>query len=267
MTRKTAKTPALEQAVQDDIARFEAARTAGLEALHYAGKLASSAGEAVKAANEKRASALDASLAGLTAPGVMTMQFEFDVCDKAGNVTEHCRSSLRDYLAGFKNADASDNRSKQSAFRATVLPLFMGVPGDQSTGAKAAWALLTGKALPTAAALLDEGMHVAIDPDGAVKVEGGAGETADKLRNAALKSTSALVKAAKGETGTNRAAPQNDKAGDVREATPLELTRAVVALVKLVASGEGDLCNASLSNLREIARLVAGNPDAFTDDV
>jgi hypothetical protein len=245
---------------------FETARDAGIALLHKAGKLAATAGKAVQQANLSRATALDTAIAGLCAPGVISKGFTFDICDKAGNVVEHCEASLADYLAGFRNPDGSDNRGKQSAFRGTVLPLFFGVAGDQSAEAKAVWALFTGKALPAATALLAEGMAATLDAEGNLSVSGGAGEQADKLRAAAGKSTSALAKLAKGEAGTNREAPQNDKADKGREATPSEITRAAVAIAKLIAKGEATACAATLSNLRELAKLIASNPEAFEED-
>lgn len=228
------------------------------------GRAAFAAGEGVAAANKSRASALDMLVAGLTG-AMLDKTIAFGICDRAGNVVESAKASLADYAKGFKNADTSDNRTKQSAFRSAALVELFGVPGDQSAGAKATWALVTGKALPAATALRREGMAAKLVDDKLV-VEGGAGDAADKLREAAGKSTSALVKAAKGETGTNRDKPGNDKAGDLREATPSEITRTVVALAKLIAKGDATACTATMSNLRAIAALVTGNPDAFADD-
>ncbi|NBV62773.1 MAG: hypothetical protein EBR73_17270 [Rhodobacteraceae bacterium] len=225
------------------------------------GRAAFNAGEGVAAANKARASALDMLVAGLTSD-MLKKAIAFDICDRAGNVVESAKASLADYARGFKNDDGSDNRTKQGAFRSTVLPALFGVPGDQSAGAKAAWALVTGKALPAASALAREGMTAKLVDDKLV-VEGGAGDNADKLREAAGKSTSALVNATKPAKGTNRETPQND---DGRIATPSEITRAAVALAKLIAKGDATACEATMSNLRAIAALVASNPDAFADD-
>lgn len=226
------------------------------------GRAAFDAGEGVAAANKARTSALDLLVAGLT-PAMMDTPIGFDICDRAGNVVESTCATIAAYAKGFRNADGSDNRTKQSAFRSAVLPRLFGVPGDQSAGAKATWALVTGKALPAAVALARNGMTATIGAEGALVLSGGEGEEADKLRSAAGKSTSALAKAAKGEAGTSREAPQNDKG---REATPSEITRAAVAIAKLIAKGEATACAATLSNLRELAKLIASNPDAFAED-
>lgn len=239
-----------------------AARPADL--LIDGGRAAFAAGEGVAAANKERASALDLLVAGLT-PAMIEAPIAFDLCDRAGNVVESTRASLLDYTKGFRNPDETDNRTKQSAFRSAVLPALFGVAGDQSAGAKAVWALVTGKALPAATALNREGITATIDGEGKLSLTGGAGETADKLKAAAGKSTSALVKAAKDGTGTNREAPQNDKDGG-RAATPSEITRAAVAIAKLIAKGEATACAATLSNLRELAKLIASNPEAFEED-
>lgn len=226
------------------------------------GRAAFEAGEGVAKANKERASALDLLVVGLT-PAMLSAPIPFDICDRAGNVVEETKASLADYAKGFRNPDGSDNRTKQSAFRSAVLPALFGVPGDQSAGAKATWALVTGKALPAAAALSREGMVAKLVDDKLV-VEGGEGEAADNLRAAAAKSTSALAKAAKGETGSNREEHGNKSEG--REATPSEITRAAVAIAKMIAKGDATACAATLSNLRELAKLVAANPDAFADD-
>lgn len=228
------------------------------------GRAAFDAGEGVAAANKSRATALDMLVAGLT-PAMLDKSIGFDICDRAGNVVESTRATIAEYAKGFRNADGSDNRTKQSAFRSAVLPALFGVPGDQSAGAKAAWALVTTKALPAAVALARNGMTATIGAEGALVLSGGEGEEADKLRSAAGKSTSALAKAAKGEAGTSREAPQNDK-DNGRAATPSEITRATVAIAKLIAKGEATACAATLSNLRELAKLIASNPDAFAED-
>ncbi len=226
------------------------------------GRAAFSAGEGVAVANKQRASALDLLVAGLT-PAMLAMEIAFDITDRAGNAVESTRASLLAYAKGFRNVDGSDNRTKQSAFRAAVLPALFGVAGDQSAGAKAAWALVTTKALPAARALEAHGISAALSDEGKLVLEGGEGEEADNLKAAAAKSTSALAKAAAGKSGTDRDGPQNDKG---REATPSEVTRAAFAVAKLIAAGEATACNATLSNLREIARLVTKFADAFAED-
>jgi hypothetical protein len=240
------------------------ANAAPADLLKAGGRAAALAGEQVKNANEERGTALDMLIAGMTWTMLHT-DIAFDICDRAGNVVESTTATLAAYAKGFYNADGSDNRTKTTAFRSTVLPSMFGVAGDQSAGAKAAWALVTGKALPTAICLQLAGVDAKMNDEGKLVLDGGEGETADKLKAAAGKSTSALVKAAKGEEGSNREAPQNEKS-EGNSATPSELTRATVALAKLIASGKATACAATLSNLRAIAALVASNPDAFADD-
>ena len=218
------------------------AKAAPADLLIAGGRAAALAGEQVKLANDERSTALDLLIAGL-ASDMTYYAIPFDICDRAGNVVESAQASLYEYSKGFKNPDGSDNRTKQSAFRSAVLPALFGVPGDQSAGAKAAWALVTGKALPAANALRGQAMTAKINDEGKLVVEGGEGEEADKIKAAAGKSTSALVTAAKGTKGTNRDNPQNDK-GEGRAATPSEITRAAVAIAKLIAS----------------------NPEAFAED-
>lgn len=237
--------------------------TAPADLLLAGGRAAADAGEGVAKANKARASALDMLIAGLT-PAMLDAPIAFDVTDRAGNVVESAKASLLAYAKGFRNADGSDNRTMQGAFRATVLPRLFGIPGDQSAGAKATWALVTGKALPTALAIAGQGMTATLTEEGKLALEGGAGDVADKLREAAAKSTSALVTATKPAKGTNRESPHNESEG--RAATPSEITRAAVAIAKLIAKGDATACAATLSNFRELAKLIAANPDAFADD-
>jgi hypothetical protein len=235
-----------------------------LAMLREAGAMAADAGNKVSEANSNRATALDQSIAALCTNGLLDMPMTFDVTDRAGQVIEHCTESIASYLAGFKLDDGKANRSKQTAFRAIVLPAMFGVTGDQSPGAKAVWALATIKAFPAACALVSEGMNAAI-VEGKLEVSGGAGEYADALRNASAKSTSALAKVASGKTGSDRAAPQNDN-GTMREASPSEIAACAVKLARIVAKGDETLCSAALSCFREIAKIVAANPDAFAED-
>lgn len=232
--------------------------------LETAGADAYRAGEGVAVANKQRASALDMMIAAMVS-GALFRPVAVEVLDAGGNVVESSVETLDKYAAGFRNADGSDHRKKQGAFRSRALAELFRVPGDQSAGAKATWALATGKALPTALRIVEEGMSASMNEEGKLVLDGGEGEEADKLKAAAGKSTSALVKAAKEGAGTNREAPQNDKDGG-RAATPSEITRAAVAIAKLIAKGEATACAATLSNLRELAKLVASNPDAFADD-
>lgn len=231
--------------------------------LEVAGADAYRAGEGVAVANKQRASALDMMIAAMVS-GALFRPVAVEVLDAGGNVTESSVETLESYAAGFRNADGSDHRKKQGAFRARALSELFRVPGDQSAGAKATWALATGKALPTALRIVGEGMSASLNEEGKLVLDGGEGEAADRIKAAAGKSTSALVKAAKDETGTSREEHGNKSEG--RAATPSEVTRAAVAIAKLIAKGEATACSATLSNLRELAKLIASNPDAFAED-
>lgn len=262
----TRKNTAAAPVVDEVTAAFEAARDEGLELLKQAGRAASAAGEAAAAARDNRGSALDMAIVGLSAPGVLHSQFTFDVKDRNGDVVEHVTADLVDYLAGFKHDGGKAYRAKETAFRGTMLPLFFGVPGDQSAGAKSVWATF-GKAVPVAAELVARDMRAFINAEGKLVIEGGEGPEAEKLRNA--KSASALVKAAKGQTGTDRNGHGNAKGGEASEtrvATPAEIFTAAWRLTVGVSNGDEAICNVALSYARRIAALVAANPDAFAED-
>lgn len=264
-TRKnTAAAPVVDEAT----AAFEAARDEGLELLKQAGRAASAAGEAAAAARDNRGSALDMAIVGLSAPGVLHSQFTFDIKDRNGDVVEHVTADLIDYLAGFKHRDGKAYRAKETAFRGVALPVFFGVPGDQSAGAKSTWATFS-RAVPVAAELVARDMRAFINAEGKLVVEGGEGPEAEKLRGA--KSASALVKAAKGQTGTDRNGHGNAKggegeAGEARVATPAEIFAAAARLCEGVAKGDEAICNAALSYARRIAALVTAHPEAFAED-
>jgi hypothetical protein len=113
--------------------------------------------------------------------------------------------------------------------------------------------------------------------DGKLVLTGGTTDKAKAMADA--KSLEALGKAAKGETGTNRNSPQNEKGGEggeggegkggegdaPRVATPTEILAAALRLVQGVAKGEEALSGPALSFVRAIAKEVTANPDAFAD--
>ena len=239
--------------------------TAGFELLHAAGRNASNAGTYRATAKEAGASALDATIAGLAQGGVLTHAFAFDVCDRGGNVIEHKKATLCDFALGFFNENHTASRATEGAFRAAMLPLFFGVTGDQSAGAKSVWQTFkTG--FVTAKAVIAQGMTARIEGDKLV-LDGGTGEAAEALRKASAVSTTALVKAAKGEAGKNGSTSKaGDKSVDLAQATSEQITRAAVALVKLIAKGEVDEGQATLGNIREIVRWFNTDPSAFAED-
>ena len=78
-----------------------------------------------------------------------------------------------------------------------------------------------------------------------------------------------MGKVAKGETGTNRDKPNNDKGEEgedvARGATPTEVLAVAARLIEAVANGEEALSNAAASFARKIAALVVANPEAFAE--
>lgn len=232
----------------------------GLALLREAGRAGAAAGKKKEEAETAAATAMDTTIAGLTVPGVMLVGFSFDVRDKSGTVVEHCaKVTLADYLIGF-----GANRLKETAFRNAMLPIFFNVHGNKSAAADSVWSTFR-RAVKTAAVLLREGMTATL-VDGKLVIDGGTSDLAKAMREAT--STKAMVKAATGAAGVNGSKPDDikkEEATPMRAATPAELTRTTLALVKVIASGEGCACNAAMSNLREIARLIALNPTAFAD--
>jgi hypothetical protein len=164
-----------------------------------------------------------------------------------------------DDLAWKRNSEGAVSKVAQTAYKTALQNLFFNLPESNP----AVWTMAS-KAIPMARAIREEGMIATIE-NGELKLSGGTSERAKAMTDA--KSLSALAKVAKGETGTNRATPSNEGAKDEgRLATAFEISRDAVALVKLIVKGETDEGQAVLSNFREIARLIASNPDAFADD-
>ena len=123
---------------------------------------------------------------------------------------------------------------------------------------------MASKAILAARAIREEGMTATI-VDGALKLEGGSSERANKMRDA--KSLGALDKAAKGEAGSNRDGGHGAgaKDGDARIATPAEILALAARLVEGVAKGDEALSNTALSFARKIAAIVASNAEAFAE--
>jgi hypothetical protein len=257
----TARNAAIDTAIS--AATIDDTRIAGLAMLTNAGVIAAKAGKAVAAAKEASASALDLMVAGLAATGVMAETFEFDVTDRKGDVVEHVGNAcLADYAVGFKNADGSDYRAKQTAFRDAALRRFLAVKGDaKSAGAAAAWTCFA-TAYPLAVAIVREGMTATIRAN-KLAIEGGKGEVADAIH--AATGTKAKAKIAKGETGTKGGTDAGKVANETRAATPSEICAEAMKVARKVVAGKEALCPAALSTLRALAALVAAHPAAFAD--
>lgn len=218
----------------------------------------------IDTAKGKQASAFAVMVAGFASDEIATREWTFDIRGKE-DIHEHVTCTGvnefgNDDLAWKRNAQGAVSKVAQSAYKAGLQACFFNLAEPNA----AVWTAAS-RAAPIALAIREEGMTATIE-NGELKLEGGTSERAAAMRDA--KTVAAMKKAVAGETGTNREKHGNEKSegGEVEVATPAEITRATVQLVKLIAKGEGDACNATLSNLREIARLVAANPDAFADD-
>lgn len=215
-------------------------------------------------AKAKGAAALAVMVAGFASDEVAERKWSFDIDGKAGEVHTLVRcTGLNEFgnddLAWKRNSEGKPSRDAQSAFKTGLQNTFFNLPESNP----AVWTMAS-KAAPMARAIREEGMIATIE-GGELKLSGGTSERAKAMSEA--KSLSALAKVAKGETGTNRATPSNEGVKDEgRLATAFEISHAAVALVKLIAKGETDEGQAVLSNFREIARLIASNPEAFADD-
>lgn len=219
----------------------------------------------IDAGKAQGAAALAVIVAGFTSDEIALKEWAFDIQGKAeGDIHHHVQCTGYDEFGGSEgawryNSEGAVSQIAQTVFKDSFTHAFFNLPKS----IPALWTQIN-LAVPIARALRAEGMTASIE-QGKLKVEGGSGETADKLREA--KSLRALAKIAKGEEGTGRASPQNSKGGsdDVTEASPSEICAAAAILARKVAKGEEAICNAALSSLRAIAALVAKHPEAFAD--
>ena len=219
----------------------------------------------VEAGKAQGASALAVMVAGFASDEISDKAWAFDVTAN-GDVHHHVdcvglEQFGRDEFEWCRNGEGKVSRAAQGAYKAAFLQAFFGLdkPSD------AVWTPCT-KAVPIARAIREQGMVATIE-NGELKLTGGTGPVAEALRGA--KSLSAMGKVAKGETGSNRAAPGNAKAegdSEARLATPSEVMALAARLVEGAAKGDEALSPAALSFARRIAALVAANPEAFAED-
>lgn len=271
----TKKTPAAKQTAADkaetltvaSIAKASLSADQAGEYLALAAAAAIKGKAAVEEGKAKGAAALAVMTAGFCSPEVMTRKWSFDIKAK-DDVHTHVETVGwtdfgNDDLSWKRNGEGAVSREAQSAYKAGLQLAFFNL----RLSTPAVWTMAS-KAIVIARAIVQEGMTATIE-DGKLKLEGGKSDKAKAMREA--KTLSAMEKAAKGAAGSNgtggHGTGKSEGEGESRIATPEEITRAAVALVKIIAKGESTACNATLSNLREIARLVAANPAAFEGDM
>lgn len=219
----------------------------------------------IDAAKAKGAAALAVMVAGFTDSYMAELPWSFDINGKDSvhehvNCTGYAEHGNTD-LAWMRNGEGAVSKVAQSAYKAAFQREFFNLPEPNA----AVWTMAS-KAVAMARAIRAEGMTATIE-GGELKLSGGTGPVADAMREA--KSLSALAKVAKGETGTNRAAPSNAKGegdSEARVATPAEVLAIAARLVEGAAKGEEALSETALSFARRIAALVAANPEAFAED-
>ena len=245
-----------------------ASLTAGEAAtfLHLAAAATINGKEAIDTAKGKQASALAVTVAAFTADEVNEKEWTFDISGKGDAVHTHVTcTGFAEYgvtdLEWMRNGQGAVSKVAQSAYKTALQAAFFGLPASNA----AVWTM-AGRAIVMAQAIRAEGMTAKI-VDGKLVLEGGAGDRADKMREA--KSIAALTKLAKGETGSNRESGSgagSSEAGAAKVATPEEVLRIASRLVEGAAKGEEALAPTALSFVRRIAALVAANPDAFAED-
>ena len=215
------------------------------------------------------ASALAVMIAGFASDEAATRAWTFDMSGKDGQVKYHVECTGFDEFGGSEGEWRAEPKKAQTAYKTAFQSEYFNLPEPSP----AVWTSAS-EAVLVARAIRAEGMTAAI-AEGKLVLSGGNGERAEAMR--AATSAAALKKIAKGEAGTNRAAPQNSKGGDsdsdsdsdsdaAPATSPLEITRKALALVKLVAKGEAAIDAPALENIRALAALVTSSPEAFAAD-
>jgi hypothetical protein len=239
------------------------------DAIDWGAKLREAAGEVitgkamVTAGKDRGASALAVMVEAFASDDVAAHPWSFDIMGKGGDIHTHVACSGtnefgNDDLPWKRNAQGAISREAQAAYKAGLQLEFFEQAPNASLWTTASNAILIARAIR------EEGMTAKVEGAG-VKLEGGTTDKAKAMREA--KSLAALGKVAKGEAGSNRAKPSNDKQADEgRAATPNEITLAACAIVKLIAKGEIAEGQNVLGNIREIVRLFNSNPEAFAED-
>lgn len=210
------------------------------------------------------ASALAVMIAGFASDEAAAREWTFDMSGKDGQVKFHVQCTGLDEFGGTEGAWRAEPKKAQTAYKTGFQSEFFNLPEPSP----AVWTSAS-EAVLVARAIRAEGMTAAI-AEGKLVLSGGNGERAEAMR--AATSAAALKKIAKGEAGTNRAAPQNAK-GDTdsgndtaRAATPSEILAAAFRLIDGAAKGEEALASVALDYARRIAALVTANPEAFAAD-
>ena len=237
-----------------------------LEMLAKAGMIESEAGKLKTLAGEQDSSAQALAIAAMTTPGILSLAFDYDVLDRKGEIVEHVKNAkLIDYAHGFAKPDGKEYRAKATAFRNAILPRFFNIPGDNNS----VYAMFR-QTFPAALALVGENMTATIGGDGKLVLEGGEGDKANAMRDAATNSVTALKTAAKDRAAKREASAPGEKesasdsrpatltdiltltrkflrdsiAGDEADFAPTDADEALIAEIAVLARGYGELINA-----------------------
>ena len=209
------------------------------------------------------ASALAVMIAGFASDEAANRKWNFDLVGKDGQVKFHVECTGFDEFGGTEGEWRAEPKKAQTGYKTGFQSEYFNLPEPSP----AVWTSAS-EAVLVARAIRAEGMTADI-VEGKLVLSGGSGERAEAMR--AATSAAALKKIAKGEAGTNRAAPQNSKGGDSdgdtgRAATPSEILAAAFRLIDGAAKGEEALASVALDYARRIAKAVNDNPDAFAAD-
>lgn len=194
-------------------------------------------------------------IAGMSNYDVWLLKFDVDVLNRKGEVIEHKAGlTLADYAKGFKNAEGKAYRALETAFRERVLASFFNAPAN----ADSVWTMFR-QVYPIGQALLLEGVKATVEGD-TLKLEGGTGDSAKALRDAAEKSVTALGAAAKARMGIEGKKRQPKPGeGESNQATLTDVLTIVRDFLQaaVTVDGETDIAPTETDDrlIAEIAKL------------
>ena len=212
--------------------------------------------------DEVKGNATSTLIAGMANAALLAHRFEFQVRDRKGNVIETKHASLYQYArndALFLKADGSDERARQSGFRAAILAFAAGINDASTPAANSAWSLIKGKALPVAIALADNVIAATLSGSKLTLSGGNGTAVASGLIDAAKKSTNALVGkvTAKGTNKPKLATPTKPTAPAAAVLDTEAAMRAALAYLVKVAAGDEAISNRRIGLLKGIAKAAA----------
>lgn len=223
-----------------------------LQALHNAANVLLGTASKIEKEQAKAGGALQNAVAAIVQGNLLEDTVIFDMLDKDGNIAENVKAFAYDYDTTFRNEDGTEARAKKSAFRTRLMLQHWGVTDNKESKAHNSLWTTAKLAYRIAAALVGEGMEVAM-VDGKIKASGGSGSER-ALALAAAKNVAGLASVTKAKGTDNKSKAPAPVAANSNVVDLDKALRTVAAYATAVASNKETPSNARLSFLKAIIR-------------